>query len=240
MLPSEDQPPIAKAPRIFVGLKVAPEIAEELAQLSRCLERFPTRFVASEDIHLTLLPPWNEASIPDAIEKLRAALSGLEGFTLTFTRLRYWPNRHQPRLLCAECMPTDEIKALQQALLNAFGQTEDKPFQPHVTLARMQRGARAAGGKSEMDRELSLVQSINSVELFQSHTQAGKGYQILASLTLAAPRRKWSDLFKQGVIRIAQLWGSLTHPETGKAAPGKDRPQCGIVSRSGASRCCNS
>ena len=88
----------------------------------------------------------------------------------------------RPRLLCAECLPTDELKALQQALLNAFGRKDDKPFQPHVTLVRMQRGGRAAAGKSEMDRELSLVQAIDSVELFLSRTQADKGYQNLASL----------------------------------------------------------
>src|SRR3990170_8897162 len=102
MLQVEDRPPAAKTARVFVGLKIMPEIAQELAQLARGLERFPTRFVPSEDIHLTLLPPWDEASIPDAIEKLRTALSRLEAFTLTFTRLRYWPYRHRPRLLCAE------------------------------------------------------------------------------------------------------------------------------------------
>ena len=94
-----------------------------------------------------------------------------------------------------------------------------------------------------MDRELSLVQAIDSVELFQSHTQAGKGYQILASLPLAAPRRKWSDLLKQGIIRIAKLWGQLAHPEAGKAsraAEGRSQRVIDTVSRSGASKCCNS
>jgi 2'-5' RNA ligase len=208
MLLRNDQQSIAKAARVFVGIKIAPEIAQELAQLARGLERFPTRFVPTEDIHLTLVPPWNETCIPEAIERLREALSGLDAFTLTFTRLRYWPNRHRPRLLCAECVATDEIKALQSALLNAFGQMEDKPFQPHVTLARMQRGGRAAAGTSEMDHDLSLDQSINSVELFQSRTHEGKGYQILASLPLAAPRRTWRDLLRQSLTRRKGCGGS--------------------------------
>ena len=227
MLQVEDRPPAAKTARVFVGLKVMPEIAQELAQLARGLERFPTRFVPSEDTHLTLVPPWDESSIPDAIEKLRDALKGSAPFMLTFIRLSYWPDRRHPRLLCAECVTTPEIKVLQSALLNAFGQAEDRPFEPHVTLARMQRGVRAAAGKNEMDRELSLVQSIDSVELFQSRTQAGKGYQILASLPLAAPRRKWRDLLRQNLIRIAGMWK--------RVASSRDRES----SRSGGSKCCD-
>ena len=57
--------------RIFVALRIAPEIALELAQYSRGLEQFSVRLVAPADIHLTLVPPWNEVSIADAVEKLR-------------------------------------------------------------------------------------------------------------------------------------------------------------------------
>jgi 2'-5' RNA ligase len=241
MLQVEDQP--AKAVRVFIGLKIAQDVAEALAHCARLIESEPSRFVACQDIHLTLLPPWDETCTPEAIERLRAALSGLKPFMLTFTRLSYWPSRGRPRLLCAECLPTDELKSLQQALLSAFGQTEDKPFQPHVTLARMQRGARAAAGKNEMDRELSLVQAIDSVELFQSRTRAGKGYQILASLPLAAPRRRWRDFLSQSLIRVRGLWRQSAHPgKTEKAARSKGRSQIaiGTPSRSGASKCCNS
>jgi RNA 2',3'-cyclic 3'-phosphodiesterase len=241
MLQVEDQP--AKAVRVFVGLKIAQDVAEALAHRARLIESPPSRFVPCQDIHLTLLPPWDETCIPEAIERLRAALSGLKPFTLAFTRLSYWPSLDRPRLLCTECLPTDELQTLQQALLNAFGRKNDKPFQPHVTLARMQRAGRAAAGKNQMDRELPLIQSIDSVELFQSRTQAGKGYQILASLPLVAPRRKWRDLLRQSLIRITGLWGQLAHPgKAEKAARSKGRSQIeiGTPSRSGASKCCNS
>ncbi len=241
MLQVKDQP--AKAVRVFIGLKVARDVAEALAHRARLIDSEPSRFVACQDIHLTLLPPWDETCIPEAIERLRAALSGLKPFALTFTRLSYWPSLDRPRLLCAECPPTDELKSLQKALLNAFGRKDDKPFQPHVTLVRMQRGGRAAAGKSEMDRELSLVQAIDSVELFQSRTQADKNYQILASLPLAAPRRKWWDFLRQSLIRITGLWRQLVYPgKAEKAARSKGRSQIvtGTPSRSGASKCCNS
>lgn len=237
MLQVETEP--AKAVRVFVALKIAQDVAEALAHRARLIESEPSRFVAWQDIHLTLLPPWDETCIPEAIERLRAALMGLKPFTLTFTHLSYWPSLGRPRLLCAECLPTDKLKALKEALLNAFSRKDDKPFQPHVTLVRMQRGGRAATGKSEMDRELSLVQAVDSVELFQSRTQAGKNYQILASLPLAAPRRKWKDFLRPSFIRIAGLWRQLAYP--GKAEkPPHSKGHSQIATRSGAPKCCNS
>ena len=145
MMPQEeDQLLVTKGPRIFVGLKIARPIAKELSQHANRLERAPSRFVPCDDIHLTLVPPWNENSIPEVIEKLRVTSRRLAPFTLTFARLAYWPNHRRPRLLCIECKPTEELAALQSALLDVFGQLNDRPFKPHVTLARLKRGAKAA------------------------------------------------------------------------------------------------
>jgi hypothetical protein len=66
--------------RIFVGLKMAPEIAASLAGLAERIESVPLRRVPENDIHLTLVPPWNETSIPAAVERLSKALAGFEGF----------------------------------------------------------------------------------------------------------------------------------------------------------------
>ena len=75
-------------------------------------------------------------------------------------------------------------------MLHAFDQTNDRPFKPHVTLARLKRGAKAASAKSTMDEDLSLEQSINTVELFQSPKPPAKGYIILASVPLEGHRSK--------------------------------------------------
>jgi 2'-5' RNA ligase len=186
----EDQQLLTKGPRIFIGLKIAAPIAQELAQYAHRLERAPSRFVPCDDIHLTLVPPWNENSIGDVIERLRATSSRLEPFPLAFTRLSYWPNHRRARLLCVECVPSPELAALQSALLDVFGQTNDRPFKPHVTLARLKRGAKAASARSALDEDLALEQSIDTVELFQSPKPPAKGYAILASVPLAAQHSK--------------------------------------------------
>ena len=77
--------------RVFVGLRIAPEISHALAQDSRILEQSSVRLVAPADIHLTLVPPWNETSIQDVAVRLGTVAKGFCPLSLTFTRLRYGP-----------------------------------------------------------------------------------------------------------------------------------------------------
>ena len=171
--------------RVFVGLKIAPAIASELAQFAAALERPLARPVAPADIHLTLVPPWNETSIPDAIVKLSRVATAFAAFPLPFRHVGYGPHLRRPRLLWAECAANDEVCALRTALLEAFRQTNERPFLPHVTLARIRAYASAIARKHPIDQPLSLTQHVESIELFQSPPQGESGYRVLASLRLA-------------------------------------------------------
>jgi len=176
-----DQGPV----RVFVGLKVAPDIARELAALTQPRPRFAVRPVAVADIHLTLVPPWEELSPPAAIETLHLVAAKHHPFALTFQHVGYGPQPRQPRLLWAECAATDELTALQAALLQAYERSNERPFRPHVTLARIRGNGRALARRHPLDRELSLTQKVESIELYQSPPQGQRGYRILASVPLA-------------------------------------------------------
>jgi len=171
--------------RVFIGLRIAPEITTELAQFASALEKLPpVRIVKPADIHLTLVRPWNEVSIPDATEKLGGVAARFSDFWLTFQHVGYGPQRRRPRLLWADCMATDEISALHAALTDVYGQTNERPFQPHVTLARIRAAGSAIARKYPIDQPLSLRQRVESLELFQSPPSGQTGYRVLASLQL--------------------------------------------------------
>lgn len=174
----------AQSVRVFVGIKVASDIAEELTKLVKPLERFPVRLIPPADIHLTLVPPWNEADVPGAIERLRKAACGLQAFTLPFAHLAYGPTRRRRRLLWAECVPTKEVTEMRALLLATFGHVEERPFRPHVTLARLQGNGRAIAGEHPFNQTLSLTQSVEAVELFKSPAKGEKGYEALVSVPL--------------------------------------------------------
>lgn len=179
-----------RPPRVFVGLGMSPGVAQKLAELVEPLKDGSIRLVPPADIHLTLVPPWNESDISDAAGKLRKLVSGFGQFLLAFEHLRYGPTRREPRLLWAECAASNELVALRTALLAAYRQCDDeRPFRPHVTLARIAKDARAMARKNPLDQTLSLTQLVTSVQLYQSPPRGPGGYQILASLPLeeAAP-----------------------------------------------------
>lgn len=169
---------------LFIALKIAPEIASRLTRFVSALEKSSIRPVAPADIHLTLVPPWNETSIPDAIEKLGRVAGRFGAFPLTFQHVGYGPEPRRPRLLWTECATTDEIATLRTALLQAYGQTDERPFRPHVTLARIRDHGPTIARKHPIDQPLSLTQRVETIELFQSPPPGGSGYRILASLRL--------------------------------------------------------
>jgi 2'-5' RNA ligase len=171
--------------RIFVALRISPDIALALAQYGRDLEQFSVRPVAPADIHLTLVPPWNEVSPTEAVEKLRRVVDRFCPFTLTFRHVGYGPEPKRPRFLWAECVASKEIAEFRVALIQAFGQADERPFRPHVTLARLRDKGRALARKHPLDQDLALTQRIESIELMQSPPPDGSGYKILASVPLA-------------------------------------------------------
>lgn len=176
-----------KPARVFVGLKIATEIAERLAALAVPLREVRARLVAPADIHLTLVPPWQEAAIDQAVERLRDASGGFAPFPLQFLHVGYGPQPRRPHLLWADCAATDDIAAFRTALMTAFGQEDSRPFRPHVTLARLRQNERHAVRTFPIDRPLDLAQIVDHVELFQSPPPGAVGYRVVASIPLAAP-----------------------------------------------------
>ena len=175
------------ASRVFVALKMAPDIAQELAQIVRPLERFAVRPIAKEDTHLTLVPPWNEPAVPNAIEKLRLAVESHYAFKLEFRHVGYGPDPKRPRLVWVECAANKELMSLRAALMLAFGKTDERLFLPHATLARIRGNGARVARKCPIDRDLALTQAITTIELMQSPPPGGRGYKVLASLPLKKP-----------------------------------------------------
>ncbi len=175
-----------KASRVFVALKVAPEVALQLGDLAAELKEPNVRRVRAEDIHLTLVPPWNETSASGTIEKLARIAERHVPFDLEFKHASYGPTARQSRLLWVECALSAELMVLQAELRAAFERTEERPFRPHVTLARIRGGGRAIARKHPINRDLSLSQRVTSIELMQSPPHGEAGYTVLAAARLGA------------------------------------------------------
>ncbi len=172
--------------RVFVGVKIASDLAQELSELTAGLKDPCVRRVAPGDIHLTLVPPWQERSIEQAIERLRAVAILFSPLSLRLEHLGYGPQPRRPGLVWIDCAASEQIAALRAALMQAFGQQDHRPFRPHITLARIRGAQRNFARTHPIDRGLSFAQCVRSVELFRSPPPGATGYQVLASIALGA------------------------------------------------------
>lgn len=173
-----------EAARIFVGLKISPEIAARLSAHTAELKGTRARLVGSADIHLTLVPPWREVSIDRTIDRLHRVAGAYNPFSLNLHHLRYGPRPRQPSVLWVDCLATEEMTALRHALMQAFGQEDSRPFRPHVTLARIRTVGQSFLRRHPIDKDLNFTQTVRTVELFRSPPPGAAGYQILASAEL--------------------------------------------------------
>ncbi len=173
-----------KPQRVFIGIKMSEEIADACVKLQADLADLPARFIPPEDIHLTLVPPWDESDIRFAEYTLQTTLFPAKCFTLELQRLSYGPDPMRPWLAWIECAASAELVALKKELMKAFGARDSVPFTPHVTIARFSEKDAEVLTHRPIDRSVRLSMRVDSVQFFSSPGKGGEGYTVLASLPL--------------------------------------------------------
>ena len=136
--------------RSFIAIELPEEAKEGLARLRKELERDEHRFVKWVDpkgIHLTLkflgnIPSERVTEITEAVQK---AAQGISPFLLEISGLGAFPSLKQVRVFWVGITgEVDKLSKLQQDIdsaLTVLGfAKEERPFTPHLTLARIREG----------------------------------------------------------------------------------------------------
>ena len=188
--------------RAFIALKTPAVWDEKLAALQRELKsKFGSsafRWVKPEQIHITLrFFGWLTTTEAEQVRPLLAVIAaGHPGFTLTCENLGAFPNMRRPRVLWAGLKgDLERAGALQAAIKSAtqqFGEApEDRPFKPHLTLARLKEPGRREIADLEhvVARGFGIEEPWTVTELLfmQSHlSPQGSTYETLAKFPLGA------------------------------------------------------
>lgn len=130
--------------RLFFALDIAPEIRKQLAAYVDSLRRIPgVRFMPSESYHVTLKflgEVQDLERVKQAAEEVRA-----EKFEVSFREAGFFPNPKAPRVFWAGIHADDRLphlaSALEESLAQAGFPREERPFHPHLTLARSGSGS---------------------------------------------------------------------------------------------------
>ena len=187
--------------RSFIAIELSEEAKKGLARLRRELEREEHKFVKWVDtggIHLTLkflgnIPAKRVTEITEAMEK---AAQGTPPFHLEISGLGAFPSLRQARVLWVGIGgEVDKLSRLQQNIDSALAALgfakEERPFVPHLTLARVREGASPSERRSFGELMVSTTfedkypVAVGAIRLMRSQlTPAGAIYTCLSVVGL--------------------------------------------------------
>ena len=181
--------------RLFVALELPADVRLRLAGWrDAAVHAVPAlRPVASESLHVTLcFLGWISSGEVEAIALACRGVAGLPAAPLRVAEGLWLPPR-RPRVLAVALTDRGGGLARAQAALSdalaagGWYEPESRPFLAHVTVARVQRGARVRGAElPALDGGAEFEGS--TVTLFRSRLgRGGARYEGLASVRLDAP-----------------------------------------------------
>ena len=178
--------------RLFIAIEIPAEVKKILSTLRRDIPG--VRWVPPEQLHLTLLFLGEVA--PENLDRLCTALAAITiaPFTLTFDRTGCFPRPTAPRILWAGIKPQPALSRLVHLAREAAAEcgviVEEKPFSPHITLARIKHPnpcpVNDYSGRPITDKKLSVP--VDRFILYQSTlTQQGAIHEAIRAFRFIAP-----------------------------------------------------
>jgi RNA 2',3'-cyclic 3'-phosphodiesterase len=181
--------------RAFIAITPPTTLQQTMAEVRQVFQRLslPWRWVTPDHIHLTLRFLGNvpEEAVPSLLQAMEQAAQGQIAFPLRARALGCFPHPARPRVLWVGLDdPSQALGRLNERLMAALiplgFPPEDRPFHPHLTLARAQMPS------SQLLPMLQTYQNrdfgeflVTQVHLVQSQLQRGGVlHTILRSVTL--------------------------------------------------------
>jgi len=170
--------------RSFIAIELPQNVQSGLGQIRSELERAEHPFIKwvnPESIHLTLKflgnIPFNR--VTEVAKAMDEATQGASPFHLEISGLGGFPNLKQPRVIWVGIKgEIDKLLSLQQNIDSALALLgfvrEERPFMPHLTLARIKERASPAERKSlgelvmSTSLEISYPFEVMAVSLMRS------------------------------------------------------------------------
>ena len=133
--------------RLFTGFDLPGEVVQNLeALLARLRPHARIQWSPPRNLHVTtkFIGEWPEERV-DELKAALAALAPQEPFPIRVRGLGFFPNPHQPRVFWAGVDAPPGLAALagqtDRALAKLGVPAEQRPFSPHLTLARIKEPA---------------------------------------------------------------------------------------------------
>lgn len=180
--------------RIFIAINLPQEVKQEIGKLISLCKKIQTRpvfrYVKTKGLHLTLhfLGYLDERQINQVKIVLKNVAKNYKKTELVVGKIDAFPSLAKPRVIFLSSKEKgrdtliDLQKELGRELEEAGLSVESRPWQPHLTLARIVGPCQF---KSENLIPPKLTIGVESLELMESQTlESGAEYEILESYEL--------------------------------------------------------
>ena len=152
------------------------------------------KVVDVEQLHITLkfLGPTDESLVPKIVEAMRSAIDGVKPFEMKLAGSGVFPSRSNARVVWAGLEGADPLGVMASRLENLLAglgfQKENRPFRPHLTIARV-KDPRASLAAAEAAEEFAKVdfgsETVQSILLKKSVlSPSGPTYSTVAEVRL--------------------------------------------------------
>jgi 2'-5' RNA ligase len=187
--------------RTFIAVEVPARIQSAIAHgtvsLKSALPKTLVRWVAPQNVHLTLkfLGDVSSTTLEHLAEILKVEAASQGTFSISVGGFGAFPNPRRPRVIWIGLEAPPALEALQRRVEAAAAQLgytpEERPFSPHLTIGRVGQNVSAA----DLQRIRTVLEAtkvgalgtfrVEAVHLFQSDLQPGGSvYTHLTALPL--------------------------------------------------------
>ena len=182
-----------EAIRLFVAISVPPEVLSILTDIQNRLKKLglDAKWVKPENIHLTLKFLGSTIQVLQIKQSLDKVVSNK--FVITLHGIKVFPNLKKPRVLSVDvqtpCDPLSQLHKKIELNLAPLGfAPEPRPFNPHLTLARIKSGKNKKLLAQPLDSIGHIASfKVKSIHLYQSRlTREGATYTVLETFGLTS------------------------------------------------------
>ncbi|NTU73908.1 hypothetical protein HGB07_07175 [Candidatus Roizmanbacteria bacterium] len=157
--------------RVFIGCVLSSPLKNAIHHWTLCHDEYPVDWVLPQNLHITLVSPWEEDDVEQVIEKLHGNRFS-SSFILHLDIASLGPSFKQPRLIWIKGTARKPILDLKYHLESVLHITPtDREYIPHITITRFTPAQFSQFPVKNLFEEISLQEYITSYSLFESRPQ---------------------------------------------------------------------
>jgi len=187
--------------RLFFAIPLSDSVRKRLAREMRNWEELPVIPERSDFLHVTVLFLGHilDEDVAELSDIAREVCASHEPFELFFSGIGLGPDAEEPKTICLAGEESEALRDLRNGLVEEFSGrlVGSRRFRPHVTLAKVKRGAFMRLSKEEQNRAVRtfpLSEPVSSVVLFESvGTGPKREYLPMKEFPLGETDNRWMD-----------------------------------------------